>query len=70
MWTKVRITMEEGMKARLRRSIRMGIILGNEDEIRMWMGIRIKMRIKMRIRARMNEDGNEGKDQDGDDDQF
>ena len=74
MWTKVRITMGKGTRTRLRRSIRMeirmGMILGNEDEMRMWMGIRIKMRIKMRIRARMNEDGNEGKDEDEDDDQF
>ena len=34
MWTKVRITMGKGTRTRLRRSTRMGIILGNEDEIR------------------------------------
>lgn len=38
--------MEEGMKTRLRRSIRMeirmGMIFGNDDEVRMWMGVRIK----------------------------
>ena len=38
--------MEDGMKTRLRRSIRMeirmGMIFGNDDEVRMCMGVRIK----------------------------
>ena len=42
---KVRITMGEGMKTRLRSirmEIRMGMIFGNDDEVRMWIGVRIK----------------------------
>ena len=59
MWTKVRITMGKGTRTRLRRSIRMGIILGNEDEIRI-----SSMRMKARMRTRLEQNENEGNDED------
>ena len=51
--------MGKGTRTRLRRNIRMGIILGNEDEIRI-----SSMRMKARMRTRLEQNENEGNDED------
>ena len=33
---------EERLRRSIRMEIRMGMIFGNDDEVRMWMGVRIK----------------------------